>query len=203
MRNGFNGPARWLATYLGFCACSGTGSEIQRHQTDDLAVDGGVQPPTPTSVPADAKVDGGAACDAARPCNEGFCSVGICVSIQCASGNPCERGVCGLDGICVDYVPGGYDESCTTPSGCDWVEVAGLEPELLMRDACGQGRQVRQMERCNGTCYVPDDNYAGFAVFSCEEYYAIVDEMAKEAPGENTVHFPIGVAWAKALCCTN
>jgi hypothetical protein len=195
-----------LGLTFGVCGCASSAKErvSTSHVADRETRDAAVRVVAPSVPPAPVFTSDGGSGDvatreagvtsteshsAAYLCAEGAPRPGV--GDACGSGNPCGSGICTVKGVCAVYGgTNGVDEQCSLGlDDCEWVAIEDPSAERLIRDFCGAARQVRQLRRCDGSCFVPDEIYAGFAVNGCR------------AVNDRAVGACVGVAWDGALCC--
>jgi hypothetical protein len=122
---------------------------------------------------------------------------GQCWGLPCCEG----AGEClptptsyGTTYACGGVAPGGHDEVCSSSDsvGCSWLELAGCRSFGAIAEFCPSNTSVRQLRRCDGSCFVPDELYQSFTLCSCD---------GRAAPG-TAACCTSGVHWAAVLCCS-
>jgi len=123
----------------------------------------------------------------------------------CASlGEPCDppqRECCQASGTCQMNLPtpicsgmpqpGGQEETCLAcgNKSCRWLDTVACAEYGPIARVCPAGMAVRQLLRCDGTCFVPSQLYQLYELFGCP------DEAGTGSCS------PSGVQWRAILCC--
>jgi hypothetical protein len=178
----------------------------------NLPMTSALPPPSVIGCADGGKIGDAGACGPSSqcPCESGLCRDGVCVFIACSSQEPCESGVCGLEGVCSSRIGGGTDAPCAEGASlgdCQWRDITESNSGGLIRDLCEDGEEFSQLRRCNGTCFVPDDDYAGFAVVTCGTPPGpslsdpVVEEAADASPSAAPGPGYSWVQWGGYSCC--
>jgi hypothetical protein len=95
---------------------------------------------------------------------------------------------------CGGVVAGGFDTQCLAAPAlmhCAWTLLSGCVSYGKIEAFCPAGAAVKQLKRCDGSCFEPDALYQQYAVCSCD---------AVPKPGVATCGCN-GSSWAAVLCC--
>lgn len=87
--------------------------------------------------------------------------------------------------------PGGQEETCLAcgNKSCRWLDTVACAEYGPIARVCPAGMAVRQLLRCDGTCFVPSQLYQLYELFGCP------DEAGTGSCS------PSGVQWRAILCC--